>query len=293
MRGVKVNLNGQTKVLGVIGDPIEHTMSPYIHNRLIEELSHNHVYVPFHVKKDGLEKAIHGAHALGIQGLNVTIPHKEEVLDHLVEVDILAKQIGAVNTLKKTANGYKGYNTDAYGLLTSLEHNNISLKDKVVLLIGAGGAAKAAAILCASQGVKKLMIMNRTIKKAEDLAYVVKKYYDTQIEIYPLNSVVLDKKIHLCIQTTPIGMHGHSNEAPISESELYQKIEVAVDIIYNPMETLFLKRAREHKALTLNGIEMLFYQGIKAYEIWFDMTIPLTIQNKLLLEIKNKLQRGI
>lgn len=288
-RGLNM-LNGKTKIYGVLGDPIEHTLSPFLHNSVMKELGYNGAYLPFHVKRDDLGSAIKGAHALKIQGLNVTVPHKEKVMNSLVKMDDFAKQTGAVNTLKYTQEGYEGYNTDVYGLLTSLQNNGIQLKDKKILLIGAGGAAKAAAMMCASQGVQKIMIMNRTLKRAEELACAVKSYYDVSVEIYPISGMPLEKSIDICIQTTSLGMHPQEDKSPVTR-ELCKKIKIAVDIIYNPEETLFLKMSKEEGATTLNGLEMLFYQGIKAYEIWTRHTLTKEQQHNLLRELKDYLGR--
>ncbi|WP_105618140.1 shikimate dehydrogenase [Vallitalea okinawensis] len=286
-------IKGSTKVFSVIGDPIEHTLSPKLHNTLIKELNHDAVYVPLHVRKDNLNDAIRGAHALGIIGMNVTIPHKENVMDSIISVDPIAKQIGAVNTLKYTDKGYKGYNTDADGLLQSLEYEGVSIKDQVVVILGAGGASRAVAILCASRGAKKIIIMNRTIRKAEELAFLVKQYYQVDIEIYPINSPLLEKKVDLCIQTTSVGMYPHVNNLIVEDDEFYKKVQIAVDLIYNPSETMFLKKCKKNGARTLNGLGMLVYQGIKSYEIWNEVNITKSVKNKIYEELKNYLKRGL
>lgn len=286
-------IKGSTRVFSVIGDPIEHTLSPKLHNTIIKELNHDAVYIPLHVQRDKLNDAIMGAHALGIKGLNVTIPHKENVIDSLIDVDPIAKQIGAVNTLKYTSDGYVGYNTDADGLLQSLEKENISIRDQVIVILGAGGASRAVAILCASRGAKKIIIMNRTIRKAEELAFLVKQYYQVEIEIYPMSSPLLEKKVDLCIQTTSVGMYPHINDLLIKDDNFYKKIQTAVDLIYNPSETIFLKKCREHGAKTLNGLGMLVYQGIKSYEIWNEINITQSVKNKIYEELKNYLKRGL
>lgn len=285
-------LDGKTKVYGVIGDPIEHTLSPFIHNKIMEKLKENKTYVPYHVERNQLGDAIKGAWSLKIDGLNVTVPHKETVRQHLIGMDDFASQVGAVNTLKYTKEGYYGYNTDVYGLGRSLEVNDIELKGSNVLLIGAGGAARAAAVLCASKGVKKLMIMNRTLSKAEELACMVKTYYEVDVEIYPLSVKPLAKRIDVAIQTTSIGMHPYEDQMVITE-DLCAKIQVAVDIIYNPKETLFLKVAKKKGAKVVNGLEMLFYQGIKAFEIWAEEELPRDLQKNLLEELKEYLERRL
>lgn len=282
----------KTKLFGVMGHPIGHSLSPHLHNMLMKELGHEGVYVPFHVLPTKLNEAVKGAHALGINGVNVTIPHKEKVMDYLFDVDPLARQIGAVNTLHYKEEGYVGYNTDADGFLRSLAYEDVAITDKVVVIIGAGGAAKALTILCAAQKAKKIIIMNRNISRAEKLAYLVKQYYDVDIEIYPLQSVVMEESIDLCIQTTPVGMYPNEGAVPVSDESFYKKIKVAVDIIYNPFQTAFLENCKKYGAKTIEGIGMLVYQGIRSYEIWNDIQVPQSIQHKIYLELRNYIQRG-
>lgn len=145
-------IDGKTRTLGLLGDPVEHTMSPLIHNTLSEKLGLNNVYVPFHTKAENLEAAVKGAYALNILGLNVTVPHKNEVMQYLSELDEGGQAIGAVNTLVRTENGYKGYNTDMMGLLREVRSYGVELDGQDVIILGAGGAAKAVAYMCVSNG---------------------------------------------------------------------------------------------------------------------------------------------
>ena len=165
-------INGRTRTCGLIGNPVEHTLSPLIHNTLAQELSQNLVYVPFLVSGGVAElaQAVKGAHALNILGMNVTVPYKEAVLPFLEQIDELAAKIGAVNTLVRTQNGYKGYNTDMTGLQRAMYSEGISLQGESILLLGAGGAARAVAFLCAQCGAKKIYLLNRSLDKAEKVA---------------------------------------------------------------------------------------------------------------------------
>lgn len=267
------NINGKTNILGVIGNPIEHTISPIIHNTVAKKLKHNMVYVPFRVLSGDLTEGILGAKALGIRGLNITVPYKEEVIPMLCDMAPLAKQIGAVNTLQLTDDGYKGYNTDADGLFRSLTKHSIVIEGSHVVLIGAGGAAKAVAMLCAREKARKITIINRTVSKAQELTKHISSYYETETEVYGYDRTSEIDIFDIAIQTTPIGMYPHIDNNPITDNSFYDKFHTAVDLIYNPSKTAFLKKAEEKGIQILNGFEMLVYQGIKAYEIWNNVEI--------------------
>ena len=182
-------INGKTRTCGLIGNPVEHTMSPAIHNTLAARCGHNLVYVPFLVEEGKVAEAVKGAYALNILGMNVTVPYKSEVIESLVEVDELAAQIGAVNTLVRTEGGYKGYNTDMSGLHRAMTSEGIRIEGEEIILLGAGGAARAVAYLCAKQNAKQVYLLNRTLEKAETatkLIYVChfKDSFSRQRRIY-------------------------------------------------------------------------------------------------------------
>lgn len=285
-------INGKTKVLGLIGNPVEHTLSPIIHNSLSKELGINCVYVPFHVPHGELDKAIAGGKSLNLQGLNVTVPYKVDVMDFLIEITPFAEQIGAVNTLKFTDNGYIGYNTDAEGLGMSLKKNEIELRNSDVVIIGAGGAAKAVAVLCAKEKVSSITIINRTLSKAEQLSDNIKKFYDLPINVIGYDQVNQLQEFDIAFQTTSIGMSPDIHKNPVEDEAFYKKFHSAVDLIYNPEKTLFLKKAETNGAKIVNGFEMLYYQGVRAFEIWNNLLIDEKILDKVFLQLleykKNK-----
>ena len=206
-------VDGKTQVLGVIGDPIEHTFSPAMHNAGLNELGLNYIYLPFHVKDDMLGECIQGAKAMGIKGLNVTIPHKSNVIKHLDDIDSVASMIGAVNTIQfiydednessNQDNGInvrtKGFNTDGYGCVRAIEEKT-SIKDKKVSITGAGGAARAVAFQIANSGIDELSILNRNLSKAQSLANDLKtnlKSIDIDISInaYDLEELKRENKL--------------------------------------------------------------------------------------------------
>ncbi|NLI89553.1 MAG: shikimate dehydrogenase [Epulopiscium sp.] len=288
---VKINnlISGTTKVYGIIGNPVTFSLSPMIQNTLSSFLEIDSIYLPFPVEDGRLSNAIRGGHALNIQGFNVTHPYKQDVMGHLTYIDPLAKQIGAVNTLKYEGKGYSGYNTDADGLYTSLKQNNISLEDKEIIVLGAGGAARATLMMAAKYGARSIYILNRTLDKADLLAIEVKKYYNINVEVLPLDEWHKLPGDCICFQTTSVGMGKSKDKAPIDHDDFYKKISVAIDLIYNPFETLFLKKAKRQGSYTINGLGMLLYQAIKAYEIWNNIELT----DSQLRQIEDTIERNI
>lgn len=276
-------INGKTRTCGLIGNPVEHTLSPVIHNYLASACGHNLVYVPFHVEQD-VFGAVRGGFALNILGMNVTVPYKKEVMQYLVQVDENAERIGAVNTLVRIEDGYKGYNTDYLGLKRTLEMENIRLGHETVVLLGAGGAANAAAYLCAQCGAKELYILNRTAKRAQQLADHVQSYFpDTAVQALKMEEYneLPDRQL-VVLQATSVGLHPHIDEAVIEDAAFYKKVKQGVDIIYNPEETKFMKLVRAQGGRAVNGLQMLLYQAVTAYELWNGVTIDEEICQRVL-----------
>lgn len=268
-------INGKTKTCGLIGCPVEHTLSPLIHNTLSEHMGQNMVYVPFHVERENVEAAVKGAHALSIGGLNVTVPHKSAVLPYLKEIDSLAEKIGAVNTLVPVEGGYKGYNTDMTGLQRAMESEGIVIADKEAILLGAGGASRAVAFMLVAKGAKKVYILNRTPGKAQMVADEVNKAMDCEkVVAMPIDGYEkLTGKKYLCIQGTSVGLYPDCQRAVIEDETFYDLVEVAVDLIYKPAKTRFMRLCEAAGAKAHNGLKMLLYQGIIAYELWNDVQV--------------------
>ena len=262
-------INGKTYTCGLIGNPVEHTMSPVIHNTLAEKMNLNMVYVPFLVQQD-LATAVKGAYALNVQGLNITVPYKRDVLESLVSVDDLAQNIGAVNTLVKTEGGYKGYNTDMSGLYRAMTSYGIKIEGEEIILLGAGGAARAVAYLCVYYKAKKVYLLNRTIEKAKSIADEIQLRTGKDI-IVPMeleDYKQLGERKMLCIQATSVGLSPHDDEVIISDKEFYEKIHTGYDLIYRPTNTKFMQLVKEHGGQAYHGLKMLLYQGIEAFEMW-------------------------
>ncbi len=269
-------VNGTTKLCGVMGDPIGHTLSPVIHNFLAEKLGENLVYVPFHVPAEKLQDAVRGAWALQVQGMNVTIPHKEKIMTALCAVDEDARIIGAVNTLVYSGDGYRGCNTDWIGLRRSLEEAQIEIGGKHVLFLGAGGVANAAAYLCGKKQAASVTILNRTRETARLLAERMGGYF--RETVYTFGELAdwrsLPREDYLCFQTTPVGMYPHGDRAVIEDPEFYKKLAAAADMIYRPKETLFLKLAKNAGAKTCNGLGMFIWQAAEAFTKFTGRPVP-------------------
>lgn len=269
---VNLQINGKTEVYGLIGDPVSHTFSPPIHNTLAKNFNQNFVYVPFHVHEGNVKSALCGAHALGIKGLNVTVPHKKTVMEHLCGIEKRAEAIGAVNTLKYTENGYFGYNTDILGILYSLQTRGITIKNKDVLIIGAGGSACAALVLAASEGAKSVVVANRTVENAEKLKNHVLNYYPANITVCSLEKINEIPKCDIVIQTTTVGFGNNTGLSPIPNNRFFaeKNVSAAFDTIYIPSKTKFLEDAESMGVTAINGFDMLIYQAVAASEIWLD-----------------------
>ena len=267
-------INGKTRVCGLIGNPVEHTMSPTIHNTIAAIEDDNMVYVPFLVEKD-LQTAINGAHAMDIHGMNVTVPYKSDVISSVVEIDYEAEIIGAVNTLVRKENGYKGYNTDLLGLERALLSEGVDISKEKVIVVGAGGAARAAAFLCAFRNAKETVILNRTIEKAEKIKKEIEdKTEYREIKVYSIqNWKQVEDDDYVVLQATKVGMYPNSAESPIEESDFFSKAKFVFDLIYTPFETKFMRIAAQMGVPVSNGLKMLLYQGVAAYEMWFDKQV--------------------
>lgn len=255
-------IDGKTKLCALIGSPVEHSLSPAIHNAGFEELNLNYVYLAFETRD--ASAAINAMRALNIRGCNVTMPLKEAVIPLLDELDPLAEKIGAVNTVLNKDGILKGYNADCACAVQALEELT-DLKNKKVVLLGAGGAGSAIAFGVKEKGAD-LAIADVDEKKAENLR---KRVGCRQIKLNELNSLDFE----ILINATPTGMHPNEKNMPVPE-KILKKGLIVFDIIYNPAETLLLKKAKEKGCLTIPGTKMLLNQAFKAFELFTGKTAP-------------------
>ena len=278
-------VSGKTLVCGVIGDPIEHTMSPVMHNAAFNHLGLDYIYVPFRVKKEELGQAIAGMRSLNIRGLNVTIPHKVETIPFLDKIDPLAEKIGAVNTVVNDGGVLTGYNTDATGFLQALLEEGIEPESKNTVVLGAGGASRGISFILAEKGAR-LAILNRNPDRAEELAQRISQASEKEVKALKLDeeslSAVLEKA-EILVNTTSVGMSPDIDGTPVPARLLKPGLAV-FDIVYNPLQTRLLREAEQAGAQTISGIEMLAWQGAQAFEKWTGQKPPLDLMRREAIE---------
>ena len=274
-------ISGKTNVCGIIGDPIEHTMSPVMHNTAFRKLGLDYVYLAFQVHREELDKAVAGMRALNIRGLNVTIPHKVAIIPLLDKLDPLAEKIGAINTIVNEDGVLTGYNTDATGFLQTLLEKGIKPKGKKAIILGAGGAARAISFILAERRAK-LVILNRHLARAEDLAQRIAQVFPEEIEALALSEKNLSRALataDILINTTSLGMVPEVDETPVP-ARLLKPGLIVFDIVYNPVKTRLLKEAEAVGAQTINGLDMLVWQGVLAFEKWTGQKAPLEVMKR-------------
>ncbi|MGV3487557.1 MAG: shikimate dehydrogenase [Tuberibacillus sp.] len=255
------------KLFAVIGDPIGHSLSPVMHQRWLQENDLDGHYHAFQVRKEDLKEAVNGLRALGVQGFNVTIPHKVSIMQLLDQIDEEATAIGAVNTVINQDGHLIGTNTDGIGFIRSLEEKGFEIfpNDKI-LFIGAGGAARAVSLALARFKKAPIDFANRTLDKAGKLREKVSMYADSNVITLEEAAKRLSE-YRVVINATPVGMSGFSNGVPIPMENLNGEA-FCVDLIYRPLRTSFLEFAQEKGCRTINGLPMLIHQGAVAFKRW-------------------------
>jgi shikimate dehydrogenase len=281
-----MNIKGSTNIVGLIGHPVEHSFSPPMHNAAFKALGMDYAYVAFDVDPSNLESAIDGAKSLNVKGFNVTIPHKIEVMKHLDEIDEVARLIGAVNTID--FKDMKGYNTDGIGAVKAIEEVS-PIKNRKIVVAGAGGASRAISFYIAKYGADELTILNRNVEKAQNLAQDVldsglianvKAGSVSEIKGYLADADIL-------IDTTPVGMHPNIDDEPIAKSVDMHEDLVVFDAVYNPNETVLIRQAINAGAKPVYGIKMLLYQGAESFRIWTGREAPVDVMEDALKRTLN------
>lgn len=273
-------ITGKTKLLGVIGDPIEHSLSPIMHNAAIAEMQIDFVYVPFRIRSSDLKTAITGFNAIDLQGFSVTIPHKQAIMPLLSEITDVAKAIGAVNTVWKSDRGWSGTNTDIVGFVAPLKDR--SWHQSISLILGNGGAARAVVAGCAELGFAEIHVVGRNAEKLGDFA---KTWTLDSLSVHTWDQLSeLLPQADLIVNTTPIGMSPHSDQSPLTDPQADQmrSSAIAYDLIYVPNPTRFLQQAQQRGAATIDGLEMLVQQGAAALEIWTGRSVPDAVMRRSL-----------
>ncbi|HBB35859.1 MAG TPA: shikimate dehydrogenase [Cyanobacteria bacterium UBA8803] len=281
-----LQITGKTKLLGVIGDPIEHSLSPVMHNAAIAHLGVDYVYLPFHIRKEELEVAIAGFAAIGVDGFSITIPHKQAIIPLLSEVSDIARSVGAVNTVWRTDPGWRGTNTDVAGFIAPLQAQNRDWSKTTAVILGCGGAARAVVVGCYELGCRNIHVLGRNQQKLTEFQESwVSSPVKVTLKVHPWERLPqLISQANLLVNTTPVGMSPKIEESPV-DVEVMQKLTegaIAYDLIYTPNPTQFLQQAAQQGAIAIDGLEMLVQQGAAALEIWLGQTPPVDIMRRSL-----------
>ncbi|MEH2270881.1 MAG: shikimate dehydrogenase [Nostoc sp.] len=281
-------ITGKTKLLGVIGHPVEHSLSPVMHNAAIAQLGLDYIYLPFPIEPQNLEVAIAGFAAVGVVGFSVTIPHKQAIIPLLSEITPLAQTIGAVNTVSRQNHKWVGTNTDIEGFIAPLQTTyKQDWSQKVAVILGNGGAARAVVAGCIQLGFAQIHVIGRNMQRLQEFrnswnnSSLVEKFQVHQWEELPK----LIPQANLLVNTTPIGMYPKVDESPLSVEEIANLPTgaIAYDLIYIPKPTQFLELAEKQGAIAIDGLEMLVQQGVAALKIWLQQEIvPVEVMRQAL-----------
>ena len=283
-------ISGRTKLIALIGDPVERSLSPAMHNAAFSELGLDYVYVALRVVRGSLPEAIEGVRALNVKGLNVTSPHKVEVMGLLDELDESASRVGAVNTVKNEDGKLIGFNTDGWGAIEALREKVGSLRGRKVVLLGAGGAARAIAFSLVDAGAE-LTLANRTASRAKELAASIERKLGCRVDQVELEQEVLRRVLQradILINATSVGMYPDVNQTLVKAELMHPRL-VVNDIVYEPLDTRLLREARKAGAQTLDGLGMLVRQGAASFEIWTGRKAPIDIMEAT---VRKELERG-
>lgn len=280
-----IRITGGTRVCALIGYPVEHSLSPAMHNAAFKHLGLNYVYVAFNVAPERLKEAISGIRGLGICGVNVTMPHKISVIKYLDELDENAKLAGSVNTILNRDSRLIGYTTDGLGALNALKQVGSDPAEKKVVILGAGGASRSISFALANYA-RELVILNRTFERAEGLASELRRIFGSAgIRAGPLSDNVLEEELRdadIMINATSVGMRPNVNETPVRRELLHKNLTV-FDIVYEPLETRLLREAKSVGAKTVDGLSLLVHQGALSFEIWTGVKAPIEVMREAAL----------
>jgi shikimate dehydrogenase len=286
-----LDINGQTKLVGLIGYPIEHSLSPAMHNSAFAALSLNWRYVPLPVHPERLGEAVAGLRALGFMGANVTVPHKEAVISYLDDVAPEAQAIGAVNIIVVREGKSIGYNTDWLGFLTALSEGGFDPHGKRAVVLGAGGAARAV-VYALSQAGAQVTILNRTPARAQALVQDFSPLFPSlSLLSLPITPQTLEEQAaeaHLLVNATPVGMWPEVDQSPWPEDLAFPSHLTVFDLVYNPRQTKLLRQAQAAGAKGIGGLGMLVHQGTAAFELWTGEKAPV----ETMYEAASRMLRG-
>lgn len=278
-------ITGSTKVVGIFGNPVEHSFSPAMHNAAFASLGLDYLYAAFRVAPENLGRGVDSIRVLGMRGVNITIPHKQAVIPWLDTTHPSAKIIGAVNTIVNDDGRLTGYNTDGQGFVRALqEETGITVQGLQVAILGCGGAARGVGVELALSGADTIFLLNRSQSKAEELAGVITAHTSTRAVVLPWDSTGLEQlpdKL-LLINATPMGMQPFTDSSPPLIEQFLRSTWLVADLVYNPLQTKLLKTAQAKGCQTLSGLGMLLYQGAIAFELWTSNPAPLKVMDAIL-----------
>ncbi|MFQ4144910.1 shikimate dehydrogenase [Chlorogloeopsis sp. ULAP02] len=280
-------ITGKTKLLGVIGHPVEHSLSPAMHNAAIQELQLDYVYLPFPIKPEELQAAIQGFAAIGVVGFSVTIPHKQAILPLLSAIEPIAQAVGAVNTVVRKENKWVGTNTDVEGFLAPLQTYHQEWSQKVAVILGNGGAARAVVAACTQLGCREIHVVGRNVQRLKEFRNSWgNSRFAMNLEVHRWDELPnLLPQANLLVNTTPIGMYPKVEESPLSVEEMADlpPKAIAYDLIYTPNPTKFLQKAQQVGVISIDGLEMLVQQGAAALKIWLQReSVPVDVMRQAL-----------
>ena len=283
-----MKIQAKSQVLGVIGHPISHSFSPDLHNAAIDALGIDYCYVAFHVLPDRVGSAIEGLRGLNIRGLNVTIPHKLAVMEHLDQISEEALAVGAVNTISHEADELIGYNTDVYGIEAALVRvAGLELLPENCVVLGAGGAARAVVYALGNRKeVQRITILNRTAKRAEDLAKDMEKLTGKTIDVGGMDADGQDRAFSeagLVVNATSLGMVPNIKDSLLMSERAVHSDLVLYDTVFNPLETRLMGQFREVGAQAFGGLDMLVFQGARSFQIWTGIEPPVDVMKQAVL----------
>jgi shikimate dehydrogenase len=283
-------IQGTTSLVGLLGYPIKHSKSPHIHNTSFEALGLDHVFLAFEVEENNTKEALEALKTFKAVGCNITMPIKEKVMEYVDDISEDAKIIGSVNTIKNENGKLIGYNTDGRGYVKSLIEAGVDSKGKKIVMVGAGGAAKAVAVQLAYDGASEVVVFNRTVSKAEVITDTINNHIPTcKAKALATDEAVLKEELKdavVLINCTSLGMKDSLDKSIVNSPETLHKNLFVSDIVYDPPRTKFLKIAEEAGCKTMNGLGMVIWQGAIAFKIWTGMDMPVDLIKKEILKSK-------
>ncbi|ABR47287.1 shikimate 5-dehydrogenase [Alkaliphilus metalliredigens QYMF] len=284
---MEFKISGYTRLVGLLGYPVRHSLSPLMHNMAFQHLGLDYVYLVFEVKEDNLKEAVDAMKTLDVAGFNVTMPNKQKIIPLLDEISEEARLIGSVNTVVNKNGHLKGYNTDGKGYVMGLADEGISPEGKTIVIAGAGGASKSVAIQLALEGAKEITILNRTVEAAEEICNIINKNIPTcktSATGYEDNELKQQlKEADLFINCTNLGMGSHEEKSIISSTDILHPDLIVSDVVYAPPKTKLLHMAEEVGCKTINGLGMIIGQGALAFKLWTGEDMPIEYIKRIIL----------